>query len=334
MPQDEQFIDQKKKFRIGSFVLMKYKKLKKIGLVLAVVLLMIAGVSYWDYTQFQLNATEVTFECGKTLPDFTDYLDMDPDRKDAVIMDVDSELKSTHPRAGEYAVNYQYHGFQKTLLVTLVDSTAPEVTIVEEPVILENESLNVEKYITVADYSDYEVDFDDSQIIYNTAGTYSGLVTVKDRYGNQCDVELPIVIQPLELNLASTTLTLDQSGTGKLEVSTNSHEAVHFHSSNEQVVTVDSSGNVVAVGTGSATISAEVGGKEVTCDVTVNASQPVQTQPSVDHSTPDVSYTVYKTKTGDCYHRANCRYLRKSKIAISLSQAQSEGLRPCSVCNP
>ncbi len=54
-------------------------------------------------------------------------------------------------------------------------------------------------------------------------------------------------------------------------------------------------------------------------------TQPVQTPQSV---------TVYITKTGKKYHRDGCRYLRQSKIAISLDDAQAEGYDPCSVCNP
>ncbi len=41
---------------------------------------------------------------------------------------------------------------------------------------------------------------------------------------------------------------------------------------------------------------------------------------------------VYVTKTGECYHRADCSYL-KSSIAISLAEA-AENYRPCSRCNP
>lgn len=37
-------------------------------------------------------------------------------------------------------------------------------------------------------------------------------------------------------------------------------------------------------------------------------------------------------KTGSKYHRAGCRYLRKSQIAISLSEAKNEGYTACSVC--
>ena len=43
--------------------------------------------------------------------------------------------------------------------------------------------------------------------------------------------------------------------------------------------------------------------------------------------------TVYITKTGAKYHRDGCRYLSKSRIPISLSDAKS-GYDPCSVCNP
>jgi len=34
------------------------------------------------------------------------------------------------------------------------------------------------------------------------------------------------------------------------------------------------------------------------------------------------------------YHRANCKYLRKSKIPITLSEAIKRGYTPCSVCKP
>jgi len=43
---------------------------------------------------------------------------------------------------------------------------------------------------------------------------------------------------------------------------------------------------------------------------------------------------VYITKTGKKYHRGNCRYLKKSKIKISLKDACKRGLAPCKVCKP
>lgn len=43
--------------------------------------------------------------------------------------------------------------------------------------------------------------------------------------------------------------------------------------------------------------------------------------------------TVYITETGKKYHTGGCRYLSKSKIAISLEDAK-KNYTPCSVCKP
>ena len=42
---------------------------------------------------------------------------------------------------------------------------------------------------------------------------------------------------------------------------------------------------------------------------------------------------VYITRTGECYHRGNCSYL-KSKIETTLQKAVDGGYRACSRCNP
>jgi len=44
--------------------------------------------------------------------------------------------------------------------------------------------------------------------------------------------------------------------------------------------------------------------------------------------------TVFVTKTGKKYHRKDCRYLRYSRIPISLREAVSEGYEPCKACGP
>ncbi len=45
------------------------------------------------------------------------------------------------------------------------------------------------------------------------------------------------------------------------------------------------------------------------------------------------SQTVYITKSGKKYHTEKCRYAKNSN-PVSLSEAVSRGLSPCSVCNP
>jgi endonuclease YncB( thermonuclease family) len=55
------------------------------------------------------------------------------------------------------------------------------------------------------------------------------------------------------------------------------------------------------------------------------------TSPTVTSET--TSETVYRTKTGEKYHRAGCRYLSKSSFPIPLDDARQR-YSPCSVCSP
>ena len=48
---------------------------------------------------------------------------------------------------------------------------------------------------------------------------------------------------------------------------------------------------------------------------------------------PESEQSVYRTTTGKKYHRDGCRYLKSSKIPISLTEAKQK-YSPCSVCNP
>lgn len=54
--------------------------------------------------------------------------------------------------------------------------------------------------------------------------------------------------------------------------------------------------------------------------------------PAAYSSSDDQSETVYVTNTGSKYHSAGCRYLKKSQIPISLSEAKRQGYTACSVC--
>lgn len=44
--------------------------------------------------------------------------------------------------------------------------------------------------------------------------------------------------------------------------------------------------------------------------------------------------TVYKTPSGSKYHTASCRYVKNVSNKLSISEAKSIGLTPCSQCNP
>jgi len=64
-----------------------------------------------------------------------------------------------------------------------------------------------------------------------------------------------------------------------------------------------------------------------------NPSESALAQVEPAPTTHTQSITVYITRTGSKYHRNGCRYLRKSKIPISLREAKQH-YGPCSVCNP
>ena len=64
-----------------------------------------------------------------------------------------------------------------------------------------------------------------------------------------------------------------------------------------------------------------------TTTVTPNTVEP-------SNNTQGVTGDYFKTTSGTKFHKDGCRYLSKSKIPITLSEAQERGLGPCSVCKP
>lgn len=70
-----------------------------------------------------------------------------------------------------------------------------------------------------------------------------------------------------------------------------------------------------------------------TKEAPVKTEKPIKETPVRTEKPVTKSATVYITKTGEKYHEDGCRYLRKSQIAISLSEAQSRGFTACSVCH-
>lgn len=43
---------------------------------------------------------------------------------------------------------------------------------------------------------------------------------------------------------------------------------------------------------------------------------------------------VYRTPSGERYHRATCGHVKGKGIELSLAEAKERGLTPCRVCNP
>jgi hypothetical protein len=64
------------------------------------------------------------------------------------------------------------------------------------------------------------------------------------------------------------------------------------------------------------------------------STAPAAEQAYAERPAPGESGTiVYVTRTGQCYHRAGCSSLSRSKIPMDLNEAKKR-YRPCSRCNP
>ena len=108
------------------------------------------------------------------------------------------------------------------------------------------------------------------------------------------------------LRAAGTRIyTTQKNGTITLTVSSSGLVSWRFAGSSKSVTSAGRSSSAAGGGSSSATSSSGGGGTR-----------------------------VYITETGECYHRAGCRYLSHSKIPISLKDAKAQGYRPCSVCDP
>ena len=87
--------------------------------------------------------------------------------------------------------------------------------------------------------------------------------------------------------------------------------------------------SVVSAGTSAPAPMAPVATKAAKPAAASSITTPAETQYEVGAS----ERIVYTTKTGSKYHRAGCKHLAKSMIAIPLSRA-TKSLSPCSHCNP
>jgi beta-lactamase superfamily II metal-dependent hydrolase len=76
------------------------------------------------------------------------------------------------------------------------------------------------------------------------------------------------------------------------------------------------------------------GGSSGTAAAAAGAAAGAGTVVAGDESANDTVYITASGK-GECYHRKGCSTLKRSKlVAVSRSDAEAQGLRPCSKCNP
>ena len=306
------------------------------------VIVCIIGIILWNRQDFHLIKDILTLEYGETLPNQFDYFIETNGDIEYSSQDIDDFEEILD--VGDYTIDFQLGNKKETLYISVEDTTSPQLQLWEEVTALQNHTIDYEECLSIQDLSEYETTIIDDDVNDNTPGKYIAKAIVKDQYQNESTIDIPVTIEEVTLKASKTTMTLKPNETQTLKLTTNSHHAITYSSSNPDVVTVDEAGHISALKAGSATISATVDGHTQTCYITVPSTQKKSTTSShhtthhsstnrtTQSSNTNIGETVYITKTGSKYHRAGCRYLRKSQIAISLSEAKNEGYTACSVC--
>ena len=319
----------------------KFKKII-IGLFIVCIVAVIIGIVFGQKQDFHLTQDTLALEYGDVLPEnFDEYIETDGDIENIEYSSQDIDDFQEVLPVGEYTVDFTLGDKTETLQVHVEDTTAPQVTLSETVKTLQNHEIDYKQYISVEDLSAYEITVQDQDVIYNKPGQYQAKICVKDLYDNETNIDVPVIIEEVTLKASKSSMTLKENDTQTLNITTNSRHPVTYTSTRPDVATVDESGHIHALKAGSTTITASVDGKTETCRITVPAKQTnthnttkhhEETLHSTTTANDNIGETVYITKTGSKYHRDGCRYLRKSQIAISLSDAKNRGYSACSVC--
>lgn len=122
----------------------------------------------------------------------------------------------------------------------------------------------------------------------------------------------------------------DENSSNLLESGQESQEIVESQNESEDQDTQDEEDNLIERLKDQLNAS-----REEAASQNEEPSDSSQSEPQADSSQSEPqSITVYITETGEKYHQSGCQYLKKSKIAIDLEKAKSQGYTPCSRCNP
>ena len=169
-------------------------------------------------------------------------------------------------------------------LTTLDDLQADRVEIVaaNADVKITASTIVKELYVTDKGYGRIDLSGTIGKLQADNSITVKGNGRIDEKSG-KVTVEQGVKIGVTSVTLDKTDLTLDVNDTEKLTATVNPNDAtnktVTWKSDNEGVAIVDNNGNVTAKAAGTATITATVDGKSVSCKVTVNgqpATVPVQ----------------------------------------------------------
>lgn len=221
--------------------------------------------------------------------------------------------------------------------VSVVDRIAPVISGLDRIQITEHDALpSFVSNVTATDEIDGDltqsISVDSSAVQKGVPGTYNVLYSVSDAAGNRTDAKRIVLIEDttpptISLSQSSVSLTIGDSKPDYKSL-VSAYDGADGDVTTK--VTVDDSAvDYSKAGTYNVTYTVQDksgNSSSKTVKVTVKAQATA--------STSSGGGTVYITKTGSKYHSSGCRYLSKSKIPISKSDAKARGYTACSVCRP
>ena len=257
----------------------------------------IVSKGFIEVSSITLNKNELSLARGKSetlIPTVNPSDATDPTvtwtSSDAKVASVDAHGKVVAIDGGSAVITAKAGSHQATCTVS-VTVPVERVSLDQNNVTIEEESsFTLVAKITPDDATNKTVEWtssnvkvatvdDNGKVTGMTVGTATITAKVADKQAT-CAVTVvkkTIPVSSITLNKAELALYKGQTetlvATVKPDDATN--KTVTWSSSNTKVATVDSNGKVIAVATGSATISAKAGDKEATCSITVTI--PVET---------------------------------------------------------
>ena len=238
-----------------------------------------------------LTSNEVDAELGqKVSTNVADYLDANKvDNLDKIIKDtkekdnlkyvtvtnkdengnVVSKEEKDYPKVGNYEINFTYVKEKATVIVTVKDTTKPEITAPDSIDIIQYtdfSTFNFGELLKATDYSDVkDWKIDTSKVDVNTIGSYDLKVSIQDRYKNKASKKLKVNVVEApavaEGEVAVTEVITDENGNKKTvvtkktnsEVSSNDAVASSSPVSNKGTVKSDATNTKPASNSGTST---------------------------------------------------------------------------------
>ena len=234
-----------------------------------------------DQTTLSLNKGESAYLTTTVLPDDATNKTAAWSTSNSSIATVDQSGKVTGVSGGLATITAKAGSKEATCDVTVVVPVESVSLNLKSTIIDRGQSITLEATVLPADATDKTVTWISSNsniaTVDNTGkvtGVQEGSVVITARVGTKeatCSVEVEIPVTSITLESDNIVLNKGESVSLKATVLPDdaSDKTVTWSTSNSSIATVDQSGMVTGKSGGLATITAKVGSKEATCDVTV-----------------------------------------------------------------